>query len=638
MIRILIAPLLALALLGCEAPAPRFVPSATQVRSHAEDERNEAYFAGPWPDDRRLINGAVSTRRFPRPGTGSLIDNLLASGDRVARGWGLSAPLYVPFTQAIDVESLPASAALSSEAGASVVLTAVDPSSKAFGRRHPIDFHFFASPTLYLPGNILAVRPVPGFPLEAKTSYALIVTTRVKDQAGAAVGPEETLWNVLEGKESDPYYAPLTSALAALQLSRSEVAGAFLFTTQSVVDEVLVLRDYLESQPNPSLDHPKLAQSLSNFDVFEGTYRAPNLQHGVVPYALTGGEFRFDAAGVPIPSEIEEMRVALCVPRGPVPPGGFPLVLYSHGTGGHYQSVIRDICPELAQVGIAAAGIDQVFHGPRGKGANGCFGQEIEVCFFNPINVVAGRNNTRQAALDNVMLRKMLAQATLPASLDPQGRTLKFSAQSVGFFGHSQGGLTGAVYAGFETHLAGAVLSGAGGHLTTTVLVRKDPINVRALAEGPLILGIEGKESLDPYHPMLALMQALADVADPASYGRYWIARPEGQPKHLYLTSGMLDPYTSAFTAEVLAASASIPQLMPIGEVSPPHLLAGLAPVQAPVQDNVTSDTGAAVTAVFRQFPGEGHFPVFSNPSARRQWVAFFDKLLHGSKVVVVSP
>ena len=283
-------------------------------------------------------------------------------------------------------------------------------------------------------------------------------------------------------------------------------------------------------------------------------------------------------------------------------------------------------------------GIDQVFHGPRGQGATSCFGQDIELCFFNPINVVAGRNNTRQAALDNVTLRKMLAAATVPSTVDPDGRTVTFAAEKVGFFGHSQGGLTGAVYTAFERHLAGAVLSGAGGHLTTTVLVRTDPIDVRSLAEGPLILGIEGRESLGPYHPALALMQAFADPADPPSFGRYWVRRPEGAPKHLYVTSGLNDPYTPADTAEYMAAAASLPQLAPVVRTSAPHALAGLAPVSPPVQDDVTSEAGVPATAVFRQFAGAGHFPVFYDASARRQWTAFFDGVLHGPAVVIPAP
>lgn len=624
------------ALVAFSACGESWQKAATTVRSSAVDEKKEPYFAGPWPDDRRLIDGAVPTKRFPRPGMGSLLDNMLSTGDKVAKGWGLSSPIYVPFSGLIDPATLPASPAAAREEGASVFLVAVDPASPAYLKRHPVDFRFLEAPTLYLPaGNVLAVRPFPGFPLEEATKYALVVTTKVKDPRGASVGAEQALWNVLHGVTKDDYYAPLLPVLDALKVKRGEVAGAFLFTTQAVMPELIALRDYLEAQPTPSLDNARLTSTRTSFYVFEGTYKAPNMQHGEVPFSLQGGQFVFDAAGTPVPSEVEDMRVALCVPKGAPPPGGYPVVLYSHGTGGNYRSLIGDICDELAQVGVAAAGIDQVFHGPRGKGANGCFGQDIELCFFNPVNVVAGRNNTRQAALDNVMLRKMLTGAVIPSTLDPEMREVRFKADKVGFFGHSQGGLSGAVYTSFDTHLAGAVLSGAGGHLTTTVLVRKDPIDVRALAEGPLILNIEGREQLDEYHPALAMVQFLADMADPSSYGRYWVKRPFGAPKHLYITSGLVDPYTSAFTAEVMATTASVPQVLPIGERSAPHELAGLEPIALPAQDNLSSEAGVAVTAVFRQFPGQGHFPVFDDATARSQWISFLDGVVKGTAVIV---
>jgi len=57
------------------------------------------------------------------------------------------------------------------------------------------------------------------------------------------------------------------------------------------------------------------------------------------------------------------------------------------------------------------------------------------------------------------------------------------------------------------------------------------------------MLGIEGRESLELFHPALALIQALGDLADPANYARTGEAA-EGAPKALYLTNGMRDPYT----------------------------------------------------------------------------------------------
>jgi predicted esterase len=628
--------LLPLVWLAC-GPAPKvpYSPAATVVQCAAIDELSAPYFSAPWPDDRRLrTDGTLNTRRFPNPGKGSLIETLFTTGDHLVHGFGLSAPIYLPFSGALDAASLD---------DATVFLAAVDPSSSAYARRVPVEWRFLDAATLFLPGHVLAVRPVPGFPLEPKTRYALVVTTGVKDSSGAPVGPDEELWRVLSAREpaeaAAAHFAPLLAFLDEQGIARAQVAGATVFTTQPILDELLVLRDWLNAQPSPAIEGLRYQSSGAGYLVFEGTYKAPNLQHGEVPYSTSGGDFQYDAAGAPIPAKVEDMRVALAVPTGPAPTAGFPFVIYSHGTGGDYRSFIGDIAADLASIGVASFGIDQVMHGPRAPAGVGCFGQDVEICFFNPVNVVAGRNNARQAGLDNVMLRKLIAGLEVPAALHPQGHAVRFDSSRAGFFGHSQGGFSGAPYLALEEHLASAVLSGTGGHLATTILVRNDPIDLRALAEGPLLLNIEGKESLDDFHPALALTQTLGEIADPLSYARYWVKEPQGAPKNLYLTSGLLDPYTNPACAEAMAVAAGVPQMSPVGRAAKAFALAQLAPVAPPVSGNVSADSGGPkVTALFRQFPGQGHFPVFDDPSAHKQWRAFFESSLPGGAALIPAP
>lgn len=591
------------------------------------------YFNAPWPDDRRLAaDGKVTTEGFPNPSGTTLAKNIFQTGDHLVSGWGLQAPIYIPLSGPIDTASLPASPQASLATDASVYLIPL--SGAGQGERVPLDWHFYAAATLFLPGNVLVLRPVPGFPLEPRTKYAAVITTRLKDAAGAPVGPEEPLWRLLGEDRGDvdaaqaAYFGPLLDVLGHRGVDKTEIAGAVLFTTQPVLDELLILRDFLLAQPAPDAESLVLERTRATYFVFEGTYRAPNLQHGVLPYLTTGGNFVYDAAGAPTVGAVEHMRVAIAVPRGAQPADGFPVVIYSHGTGGDFESFIGDVADDLAAAGIASVGIDQVLHVPRAPAGGGCFGQDVEICFFNPVNVVAARNNVRQAALDNFMLRKLLAALTIAPSLDPEGRTVRFDLRRLGYFGHSQGGLTGALYAAVDPALAGAVLSGAGGHLTTTIIERKDPIDLKELAEGPLLLNLEGKESLDPFHPVMALVQTLAEVADPMNYARYWVKRPTGAPKHLYVTSGLLDPFTPAFGAEAMAAAGGIPQLGPQVRQALVYTLRGIAPVAAPVAGNLAPESGGpAVTAVLRQFPDDGHYPVFGEP-ARVQWRPFLTSLV----------
>ena len=110
------------------------------------------------------------------------------------------------------------------------------------------------------------------------------------------------------------------------------------------------------------------------------------------------------------------MRFALTVPAGPVPATGWPIAIYSHGTGGDYASFIDDgTALGLAREGIAVISTDQVLHGPRNPGGN------PELDFFNFGNPYAARDNALQGDR-----RRVLAAAPRRSGLLDQptrGRT-----------------------------------------------------------------------------------------------------------------------------------------------------------------------------------------------------------------------
>lgn len=639
-----LALLAALGAYACDTGAPTYTPAAVRARSTAFNPTADAYFAAPWPDDRRLQpDGTVPTLDFPNPREGQLFSVLLRTAHGLSRGWGMSSPIYVPFDGAIDPATLPADAPGSLSATAGVLLFAVDPASPAYRQRIPVEARWHEAATLFLPGHVLAVRPLPGFPLLPGTKYALVVTTTVEDPAGNPVGPDEPLFRALVTPElSDEatraHFAPLASSLEALKVPPARVAAAVVFTTQPVFAELDALRATVLDGPAPT--PPSITQverpENAGFTLFTGTYDAPRFQHGAPPYLTEGGEFQFDAAGRAIPFKTEQIRFALCVPDTAPPATGFPIVFFSHGTGGSPRELERDdTCADLTSAGLAVLGIEQVLHGPRADGATGCFTQPVEECFFNVVNAVAGRNTVRQSAVDHLWLRRVAEGFTVPPSVDPLGRTIRFDSRHPGFFGHSQGALTGALYAAMDPALAGAVLSAAGGHVSTSLLLR-DGGRLRALVEGDLFLNLGGEESLDAFHPALALMQALAEPADPLNYAPRWLRTPEGRRKHVWLTSGLDDPATPAATTVALAVAGGVPQLVGGATTDAAFELAGLVPVPAPARGNIAaSGAWPAVTAVLRQFPDEGHFPIFEVPSARVQLRGFFTSLAAGGDVTL---
>lgn len=628
-------------LLACSSDPGEAAPEpSTFVRTDPLASSKE-FFAAPWPDDRRLDeNGRVRTIDVPNPHKGPLFDIVLRTGDGLVSGWGLSSPVYVPLTGALDPASLPSSPAESRGVGASVFLVAIDPPSS---ERVPLEFAWMPEASSFLPADILAVRPVVGFPLEPGTTYALVVTTAVRDASGAAVGAQPLFRNALLGRfGANPSevarLAPLTSWLDANDVDRGRVAGAVIFTTQRILDEMLAIRDTVLAGPAPALESLSFVRTMDGYTQFTGRYRAPNFQHGVPPY-LEGGDFRFDASGKAIVAVEESLRLTICVPFAATGPDRFPLVVYSHGTGGDFESVVRDdTCKALTAEGLAVASIDQVLHGPRAPAGSTCFGRDVEECFFNILNAVAGRNTIRQSAIDVVSLRRLFETLEVPPSVDPQQRTIAFDLSRLGFFGHSQGALTGSLYAAIDPALSGALLSATGGHLTTTILER-DRHSLRDLASGPLVLNLPTGESLHQFHPALAVIQTLGEAADPMSYGRYWFERPEGQRKHIFMTSGHDDDATPAATAQALAAAGGVPQLLGGQRDSLEHQLRGLLPVPAPVRGNIEATaTQPAVTAVLRQFPGQGHFPIFRDPTARTQLKGYFRTLAADGTPSVVAP
>ncbi len=637
----LFALAIALLPLACGSPSTPPPLAATRVHTASYDSAHDDYFAAPWPDDRRLNpDGTLPTSDFPNPERGPAFDTMLTTGDGLVHGWGLSAPIYLPFNGAIDTSTLPASPTASLAPNASVFLEAIDPKSPYFRHRVPLEWRFIDAATLFLPGHILAVRPVVGFPLEPKTRYALVVTTRVKDAKGAPVGPEAAFREALQGQGTDAaWWKPLVAVLAADKLPVGAIAGATIFTTQPILDDLLAIRDYVDAQPRPEVTNLKFIRSQDGFSLFEGTYPALNFEHGTPPYEMEGGDFQWDAQGRPVPAVTENMRLSICVPDGPMPDGGFPLVFYSHGTGGDFETVVDDGTAQLfAAQGIATTGIDQVLHGTRAPPNATCFGQDETLCFFNVVNAPSGRDTIRQSAIDHVTLRRAMEGVDIPASLDPAGRDIHFNLARSGFFGHSQGGLTGALYAAIDPKLSAAMLSGTGGHLTTTLLARQSP-QVKPLLEGPLFLGIDGQESLDQFHPALAVIQTLGEVADPLNYARYWFRAPLGGRRSVFLTSGYNDADTPNATAESLAIAGGVPQLLGGQRDNPSFALEGLLPEAPPLTGNIAAQGGfPSVTAGLREFPNGDHFVVFDDPTARAEIGTFFRTLFDTGTPTLAAP
>jgi pimeloyl-ACP methyl ester carboxylesterase len=523
-----------------------------------------------------------------------------------------------------------------------VYVVDVDPMSPENGKKSPVVVKFHVEKTQTMGGNRLAIRPFPGFPLRDGTTYALVVTNRVNDVNGNAVIRDSDFSTLMGtsgmGAVADlrTAYAPLLTWLdAAGGDERDDVIAASVFTTQNALKFGPALRKGVFNAPAPVATNLMKGISGTAYASFTGDYEQPNFQAGLPAYISSGGEITIGSDGAAIVTRTEPMRFAVTVPPGAVPPNGFPICIYQHGTGGSWTSFINDGTAErLAGQGIAVISTDQVLHGPRNPGA------DPAISFFNLNNPIAGRDNPLQGAADAWAQQRLLDTLTIPASLDDTARTITFDMDKLYFFGHSQGGLTGPAYLAFEPMVKGAVLSGTGGTFYLSLLTKTEPVNFPELTAT-----LVRDEPLDEDNPTLGLAQMALERSDGVNYAPLMVREPplgeNGQPlapKPIFQTEGFTDHYSpnAVIEAFAVAIGGDIVQLPDQKELEG-VTLRGRAIKATPITNNVGSVT--AVLAQYKQAgSSDGHFVVFDVGSARKQSSQFLGTLAATGQATVVSP
>ena len=148
---------------------------------------------------------------------------------------------------------------------------------------------------------------------------------------------------------------------------------------------------------------------------FQGKLRLPVFQEGQAPYTVPaqGGAMRLDDTGTPVVVGQTDVCFALTVPKvssnstgtSTSPPAGFPLVVYGHGTGGHFRRFIENGLARALARGpatseapgpMAMLSFDAVLHGPR----KGLSVKPTAELLFNLLNPKAARDNLLSAAAD----------------------------------------------------------------------------------------------------------------------------------------------------------------------------------------------------------------------------------------------
>jgi hypothetical protein len=614
------------------------------------------FFDHPWPSDFRLeSDGTLRFAGYPNPRELPLLDQFIDSMQGVLTGFSPAASGFLRFSTALDPKTLPAAPLDALEQNASVQLIDVTPGAAEHGQRQLINVRLAPSPAVYYPENTLTFLPVFGYPLLPLHRYALVVTDRVRTAAQGRVKPSDQLREVLGLASAGAATGGLRDALSddvdaivAAGIPRSKVVHLAVFTTNDPVAETQRVRDFtVDDFEAPTVRAGTWKANESDrrpglMEVYEGVYGpSPDYQQGKIPFAKfgDGGALAFDDAGTPVVQREFDQRFTLAVPdpaKCPMPAQGYPIVLYAHGTYGDYRTLLGagDEAEALAKQCIASMGVDQIFHGTRpGSGAG-----TSDFLFFNFQNLQAARANGPQSAIDVVQQGRLfsVSKATVPASVTYSGTEIRFDASRLGFFGHSQGGLSGPLYLAIDDSALGGVLSGSGSLISIALLEKKKPWDIAGLVKKLfLALAVDEEAELDEFHPAISLAQTIVDPTDPIHYVRLITRapRPGFAPKSILMTEGVNadgsgDGYAPPRGIETQAIALGLPPQQPlIFPIVGAEFDAALAPVTIPAKGLSGNLAGGKASGVLAQWEAakasDGHFVIYDIPRAMTQCAGF---------------
>ncbi|MBL8741160.1 MAG: hypothetical protein JNK04_08705 [Myxococcales bacterium] len=615
----------------------------------------ETFFDQPFPSDARKVDGHVRVSGWPNPKAVPILAQYIDFIDGRLTGFSPVAAGFLRFSSPLDPASLPdAASSLSPEA--SVQLIDVDPDSPEYGQRRPIYVTFRKEAGVYWQPNTLSFMPVPGFPMRPSTRYALVVTDAAVGEGNKKILQNSTLKALLglasapDGATSDAQaaFAPAVAELSGVGIDVERVVHFTAFTTDDPTEELRKAAESIEAQieaPTADAGAWKLLFEGTSFDEYEGSYGPlPNFQEGTLPFEQfgDGGGFLLDESGVPQVVDTYEARFSLAVPKAedcPMPPNGYPIVMYAHGTTGDYRSYVFDgTARALALRCIASMGVDQILHGTRPGAPDDDISKQV--LFFNFNNIEAARTNVRQSGLDEVQRARLFTESDmrLPASVSLSGTEVRFDASKLMFFGHSQGSLNGPLFLASSAAPRGAVFSGASGVMQITLLEKTKPEPSVANLVKTIFLQLlqDEQDEVSLLYPPIALAQTIVDPVDPMNYARLIALEPEfGAPKSVYMTEGVGpdgqgDSYAPPRGCEALAMAMGLPLMSPV--VHPFTDAVAGTPVEVTVgADGLSGNiAGGAATGILAQWQpdgGDGHFVVFDIDAAKDQAAGFLRNL-----------
>lgn len=556
------------------------------------------FFDMPFPlDSRRVAGGGPDleglpvvrvTTYFRLPREKAFVRKAMKVAEEDSTGFSPSSPIYLRFDGRVNAP--PSDPLAATRPDAAVFLVDVDRRSPTFLERRPAFVEVTATGDLLRPANLLQVLPVPGLPLRAGTTYAVVVLRSLGAPGFPRLGQPAALLQALRGQapagKHGPAFrdalAPLAAALPSLGVPADEVAAATVFTTGDPSAELRRWVQHVKTLPPPATKGAlEVRDAYPDYTALKGVVRLPQTQRGRAPYVVTGlfggGEIAVGSDGQPRTLRRDDADFRVTVPKGRMPAQGFPLYFYVHGTGGDSDQAIdrgrwatRDTPPPpgtgyamtVARAGWGTSCVSTLFS-PRRIGFLAADGYTA----YNFLNPVAFRDNFRQLVLElahfrNLVLSLRIDPALCPgtdASAAPDGK-IRFDPDCVVIAGHSLGSFLSGMLAATVGDCRGVVLTGAASTWVEFAFGPTKPLDLRRLVEK---LALSPGERLDRFHPLLSIFDTALGPADNVHHLVHLLRDPvpgASPAPHVLVVQGQHDQQTPANTqrAHLLAVGADL--------------------------------------------------------------------------------
>jgi hypothetical protein len=655
-------PFFLLALAAC---GPDGVDEGTYVSFDPDGELSgrRAFFDFPWPADvRRLDDGTLDLELWPASTSQRFLDFRAAAKGKA--GFPTLPVAYFRFNAPLaareSLEPIP------NAASSPILLVELDGAS---GRLLPT-IAVTPKPDAFTPENLLAVAPRPGVVLRENRTHAFVVLRALNDAAGQKLGVPSMLAKLMQGQSPNGVrsakllgqYQPLFQALEGLGVQRTEIAAATVFTTGDAVAETHALTEQARAvyaptievlglEANPRLDTAPYCHVLARLAL-------PQFQRGA-PIFDSEGLFTPTADGsLPPKLRDETALVSLTLPRRAMPAGGYPLVVYFHGSGGSAREFVdgADTGPTASPIevwpanvlglrGFAMAGMSLPISPDRVPGAS-------DFAYLNFGNPVAVRDTFRQGIIESRLFFDALERVRIPASalIGCSGPTLplgepsfRFSFERLSVQGQSMGGMYANLVSAVEPRIQAVVPTGAGGLWTSFVLTTpRIPTNEVFLGQ---LVGTS-VTPLTHLNPAFQLIQLVLEPIDPLVSTPRLSRRPlPGHPaRPVYQPVSTRDSYFPIAIYDAMVLGYGNPLA---GEEVWPGVRDALASVGAdptasyPVRNNLTSEEGVAYTGVAVQHSNDGGFDghgVYRRLDSVKWQYGCFHQTFHETGVAVVPP